>query len=116
MGLALPMRVQGFEADGSTWEEATTTDDISEGGCSFPVSRRVELVQVLLLFLPFPKRLRQYDPNAWAYRVCVLGRGRVHRPGPHLGGALVFFTWPPWGCVEEPPQRWLLPSTFPPPL
>ncbi|HKC12961.1 MAG TPA: PilZ domain-containing protein [Vicinamibacteria bacterium] len=116
MGLALPMRVQGFEADGSTWEEATTTDDISEGGCSFPVSRRVELGQVLLLFLPFPKRLRQYDPNESAYRVYALVRGLVHRPDRPRVGVMLFGKYPPRGFEEKPSRRYLLPSDLPPPL
>jgi hypothetical protein len=114
MGLALPMRVQGFEADGSTWEEATTTDDISEGGCSFPVSRKVELGQVLLLVIPLPKRLRQYDPNESAYRVYALVRGLVYRPDHPRVGVMFFGKYPPRGFEEQPTLRYRLPSDPPP--
>jgi hypothetical protein len=114
MGLALPMRVQGFEADGSTWEEDTTTDDISEGGCSFPVSRRVELGQVLLLFIPLPKRLRQYDPNETSYRVYALVRRLLHRPQRSRVGVMFFGKSPPQGFEEEPAARFLLPSDLSP--
>ena len=31
LGLAIPLRVQGFLADGTTWEEITTTVDVSTG-------------------------------------------------------------------------------------
>jgi hypothetical protein len=110
MGLALPMRVQGFEADGRTWEEDTTTDDISEGGCSFPVSRSVELGQVLLLFIPLPKRLRQYDPNETSYRVYALVRRLLHRPQRPRVGVMFFGKSPPQGFEEEPAARFLLPS------
>jgi hypothetical protein len=115
MGLALPMRVQGFNADGSTWEEDTTSDDISEGGCSFPASRKVELGQVLLLILPFPKRLRQYDPNEASYRVYALVRGLVYGIGRARVGVMFFGKFPPRGFEEKPAARYLLPSD-PPPL
>lgn len=114
MGLALPMRVQGFEADGSTWEEDTTTDDISQGGCSFSVSRRVELGQVLLLFIPLPKRLRQYDPNETSYRVYALVRRLLHRPQRPRVGVMFFGKSPPQGFEEEPAARFLLPSDLSP--
>jgi hypothetical protein len=115
MGLALPMRVQGFNADGSTWEEDTTSDDISEGGCSFPVSRKVELGQVLLLVLPLPKRLRQYDANEASYRVYALVRGLVYGIGRARVGVMFFGKFPPRGFEEKPAARYLLPSD-PPPL
>jgi hypothetical protein len=114
MGLALPMQVQGFNEDGSAWEEATATDDISEGGCSFPISRKVELGQVLLLLLPFPKRLRQFDPNETAYRVYALVRGLVYRPDRVRVGVMFFGKFPPQGFEEEPAAGYLLPSDLTP--
>ena len=63
VGLAIPLRVQGFLADGGTWEEITNTVDVSQGGACFPLTHEAELGQVLLLSLPMPKRLRQYDLN-----------------------------------------------------
>jgi len=52
--LALPVRVQGYFADGSTWEELTTTVDVSAGGACFSLAREAELGQVLHLSLPLP--------------------------------------------------------------
>jgi hypothetical protein len=59
--LAIPVRVQGYQGDGSTWEELTTTDDVSLGGICFPLTHEVELGQILHLNLALPRRLRQYD-------------------------------------------------------
>ena len=59
VGLAIPLRVQGFLADGGTWEEITNTVDVSQGGACFALTHEAELGQVLLLSLPMPKRLRQ---------------------------------------------------------
>ena len=61
LGLAIPLRVQGFLADASTWDEMTNTIDVSQGGACFQLSHEAELGQVLLLSLALPKRLRQYD-------------------------------------------------------
>ena len=61
LGLAIPVRVQGFRTDGSVWEEFSTTDDVSLGGICFPLAHDVELGHILFLNLALPKRLRQYD-------------------------------------------------------
>lgn len=73
--LAIPLRVQGFLADGTTWEELTTTVDVSYGGACFSLGHEAELGQVLLLSLALPKRLRQYDLTEPVYRVYSLVRG-----------------------------------------
>ena len=36
VGLAIPMRVQGFLADGTTWEEITTRSTSPPAGRAFP--------------------------------------------------------------------------------
>ena len=74
-GLAIPVKVQGFLADGTTWDEMTTTLDVSSGGACFPLARDAELGQVLLLTLALPKRLRQHDLTDTSYRVYTLVRG-----------------------------------------
>jgi hypothetical protein len=35
LGLAIPVRVQGYQAGGATWEELSTTIDVSERGACF---------------------------------------------------------------------------------
>jgi hypothetical protein len=110
MGLSLPVRVQGFNPDGTSWEEITTTDDVSQGGVSFPLKRPLDLGQVLLLALPLPKRLRQYDLNDTSYRVYALVRGMIHRPDNSRIGVMFFGKFPPRGFNENPGARYLLPT------
>jgi hypothetical protein len=110
MELAVPVRVQGFEPDGSTWEEMSSTDDLSAGGASFLLKHDVELGQVLHLLLPLPRRLRQYDWTDSSYRVYVLVRGIRHLPDGHRIGVMFFGKYPPRGFHERPAARFLLPS------
>ena len=108
--LAIPLRVRGFLADGGTWEEMTTTVDVASGGFSFALSHEVELGQVLLLALPLPKRLRQYDLNDVTYRVYTLVRGVRRRADQPRVGVMFFGKFPPRGFHERPAARYLLPS------
>jgi hypothetical protein len=110
VGLAIPLRVQGFLADGSTWEEITSTVDVSQGGACFPLTHEAELGQVLLLALPMPKRLRQYDLNDESYRVYSLVRGVRRRAEQPRVGVMFFGKFPPRGFQERPAARYLLPS------
>ena len=82
-GLAIPTRVQGFLADGSIWDEMTTTVDVSSGGACFKLVHEAELGQVLLLTLALPKRLRQHDLMDTSYRVYTLvgGSGAARTSG-----------------------------------
>ena len=110
LGLAIPLRVQGFLADGTTWDEITTTVDVSSGGACFPLSHEAELGQVLLLSLGLPKRLRQYDLNDASYRVYTLVRGVRRRADQPRVGVMFFGKHPPRGFHERPAARYLLPS------
>jgi hypothetical protein len=110
VGLAIPMRVQGFLAEGGTWEEIATTVDVSQGGACFPLTHEAELGQVLLLSLPMPKRLRQYDLNDASYRVYSLVRGVRRRADQPRVGVMFFGKYPPRGFQERPAARYLLPS------
>jgi hypothetical protein len=110
LGLAIPLRVQGFLADGTTWGEITTTMDISASGACFPLSHEAELGQVLLLSLALPKRLRQYDLNDASYRVYSLVRGVRRRADQPRVGVMLFGKYPPRGFHERPAARYLLPS------
>jgi hypothetical protein len=110
VGLAIPLRVQGFLADGTTWEEITTTVDVSRGGACFSLSHEAELGRVLLLSLPMPKRLRQYDLNDESYRVYSLVRGVRHRADQPRVGVMFFGKFPPRGFQDRPAARYLLPD------
>jgi hypothetical protein len=110
LGLAIPLRVQGFLADSSIWEELSTTSDVSVAGACFPLSHEVELGQVVLLSLALPKRLRQYDLNDASYRVYALVRGVRRRLDQPRVGVMFFGKYPPRGFRDRPAARYLLPS------
>jgi len=110
LGLAIPVRVQGFVGDGSTWSELSTTDEVSSGGASFPLSHDVDLGQVLLLSLALPKRLRQFDLSDASYRVFALVRGQRLRAEKARVGVMFFGKYPPRGFDERPGARYLLPT------
>lgn len=110
LGLAIPVRIQGFVADGTTWDEMTTTLDVSSGGACFPLTREAELGQVLLLTLALPKRLRQYDITDASYRVYTLVRSVRRRGDKPRVGVMFFGKYPPRGFHERPAARYLLPS------
>jgi hypothetical protein len=116
LGIAIPVRVQGFLSDGGTWEEICNTDDISAGGASFTMSHTVELGQVLHLSLNLPKRLRQYDLNDASYRVYSLVRGITRKGEQSRVGVMFFGKFPPRGFHERPSARFLLPSDSQPGL
>lgn len=110
LGLAIPLRVQGFLPDRSTWEEFSTTTDVSSGGACFPLVHEVDLGQVLLLSLALPKRLRQYDLNDVTYRIYSLVRGVRRRSDRPRVGVMFFGKFPPRGFEERPAARYLLPT------
>ncbi len=110
LGLAIPVRVQGFLAEGGTWDEMTTTIDVSPGGACFPLTHEAELGQVLLLTLGLPKRLRQFDLMDASYRVYTLVRGVRRRGEQPRVGVMFFGKYPPRGFSERPAARYLLPS------
>lgn len=110
LGLAIPARVQGYLADGTVWDEMTTTYDVSSGGACFPLAHEVELGQVLLLMLGLPKRLRQFDLMDASYRVFTLVRGVRRRADQRRVGVMFFGKHPPRGFHERPGARYLLPS------
>ena len=104
LGLAIPLRVQGFLADASTWDEMTNTIDVSQGGACFQLGHEAELGQVLLLSLALPKRLRQYDLMDASYRVYSLVRS-VRRRGEHPRIGVMFFGKHPAPRVQRAPGR-----------
>jgi hypothetical protein len=109
-GLAIPTRVQGFLADGSIWDEMTTTIDVSSNGACFGLTHEAELGQVLLLSLALPKRLRQHDITDASYRVYTLVRGVRRRADQKRVGVMFFGKHPPRDFNERPAARYLLPS------
>jgi c-di-GMP-binding flagellar brake protein YcgR len=110
IGMALPVRVTGFGDEGAAWEEVSSTEDLSQGGLSLRLNRRVELGQVLALSLEMPKRLRDFDLNEATYRVYGLVRGIIHKEDGDRVGVMFFGKYPPRAFHEKPGARYLLPS------
>jgi hypothetical protein len=104
----MPVRVQGFESEGATWDEMSTTDSISLGGAGFWLKHGVDLGQVLHVVLPLPQRFRQHDLNATSYRVYALIRSITRHDGRQRVGVMFLGKLPPRGFRERPTARFLL--------
>lgn len=106
--MRLPVRVKGWHADGSHWEELTTSSDTSEGGCSLELSHRVDIGHVLQLTMPLPKRFRRYALNDSTYRTYALVRV-ASRPAGRVG-VLFMGMNAPRDFLQNPGGRYLLPG------
>jgi PilZ domain-containing protein len=107
--LSMPVRVQGTDSDGSPWEEMTTCEDVSSGGCAFNLRHPVLTGQVLFLSLPLPKDYRRYALADPSYKSYALVRG-LAMAGVGVGRISVMFLGknPPKGYEENPGGRYLL--------
>lgn len=110
MGLSLPVRVQGFEIDGKSWEEMTTSEDASYSGCAFVLKHAVGQGQALHLSMPLPKHFRQYDITDPSYHIYALVRDITPAKSGARLGTLFLGKQPPKGFGENPASRFLLPS------
>ena len=107
MALRIPVKVDGFDADGP-WQEMTMSEDTSATGVAFTLRHSAVFGQVLLLSMPLPKRFRQYDLTDPSYRVYVVVR-RVE-PGRERNtlGVMFLGKTPPRGFEKNPAGRYLL--------
>lgn len=107
MALRIPVKVDGFDADGA-WQEMTMSEDTSASGVAFTLVHPAQFGQVLLLSLPLPKSFRQYDLTDPSYRVY----GVVRRVEPGRGRAVLGVMFlgksPPRGFEKSPASRYLL--------
>jgi hypothetical protein len=110
--MKVPVRVQGREPSGASWEEMTTCEDASTGGVAFTLQRHVRVGQILHLSLPLPIHFRQHDLAEASYR--VYGLVRNVRSGGRVG---VFFLgkYPPRGADALPAELFLMPGDPRPP-
>ena len=109
--MRFPVRVQGRNADGKTWEEMSSCQDASAGGVGLHLAHPVVLGQVLHLSMPLPQRFRQYDLTDASYRVYTLVRNA--RPAPAGGlrvGLLFLGKQPPRGTESRPGELYLMPG------
>src|SRR5258705_13896536 len=59
LGVALDMRVRGVDVAGLSFDEATLSNDVSRGGCSFHLTREVALgaqMELEIYRRPSPRR------------------------------------------------------------
>jgi hypothetical protein len=107
MALRIPVKVDGFDADGS-WQEMTMSVDTSASGVAFTLTHPAQFGQVLLLSLPLPKRFRQYDLTDPSYH--VYGVVRRVEPGRERSTLGVMFLGKnaPRGFEKNPAGRYLL--------
>ena len=82
VAMKCPVRVQGRDADGKTWEEMSTCEDASAGGVGLKLSRPVVMGQVLHLSMPLPAKFRQYDLTDPHDAQTVRTALALHRLGP----------------------------------
>jgi hypothetical protein len=109
--MRLPVRVQGRDPDGKTWEEMSNCEDASAGGVGLRLSHAVVLGQVLHLSLPMPQRFRQYDLTDPSYRVYTLVRNVRPAPDGALRIGVVFLgRHPPRGTQSLPGELFLMPG------
>jgi PilZ domain-containing protein len=107
MGLRIPVKVDGFDADGP-WQEMTMSLDTSSTGVAFPLRHPAQFGQVFLLALPLPKRFRQYDLTDPSYRVYGVVRRVEPRRDRSVFGVMFLGKTPPRGFDKNPAGRYLL--------
>jgi hypothetical protein len=110
VAVRIPVRVQGRDPNGSTWEEISSCQDVSVGGVGLTLKHPVQVGQVLHLSLPLPARLRQHDLTDPSYRVYALVRSVRPGAGAARLGLLFLGKHPPRGAESLPGGVFLLPG------
>jgi hypothetical protein len=111
VSMRFPVRIQGRDPDGSTWEEMSSCEDASAGGVGLKLTHPVVLGQVLHLSMPLPQRFRQYDYTDPSYRVYALVRNVRTVPGGSVRVGLLFLgKQPPRGAASRPGELFLMPG------
>ncbi len=111
MAMGIPVRVEGYDPDGSPWQEMTSTDDASQGGASFTLRHPHQVGQVLLLALPLPHRFRSYDLAETSFRTYALVRTiRTGEGETRHAGVMFLGRNPPAGFEQRPGGLYRLPE------
>lgn len=110
LGLKLPVRVSGHNAQGQPWTEMSTVLDVSSSGASFVLKHSAVRGNVLHLLVPLPKRFRSYDLGEASYHVYGLVRSARSDPDGTRVGVLFLGKTPPRGFEKEPAAIYLLPD------
>jgi hypothetical protein len=107
MALTIPVKVDGFDAEGP-WQEMTTSVDTSANGAAFTLRHPAQFGQVLLLSLPLPKRFRQYDLTDPSYHTYAVVRRVEPMKERAVLGVMFLGKSPPRGFEKNPAGRYLL--------
>ncbi len=111
MHMGLPVRVQGYDADGTAWTEMTMTEDTFWGGAGFMLKHPVVKGNALQLSLPLPKQFRRHDLTTVSYLVYALVRHSQPLTNGHARVGVMFIGRnPPRGFEQNRAGRFLLPS------
>lgn len=114
MSLSLPVKVQGYKADGSVWDEMSTLENASGSGAAFQVRHVIAKGNVLLVSMPLPKRFRRYDLSEPSYRTYALVRHVVSTLTGFRVGVMFLGKSGPRGFEKNPGGLYFLPSDPPP--
>jgi hypothetical protein len=107
MALRIPVKVDGFGADGP-WQEMTISEDTSAGGVAFTLLHPAQFGQVLLLSLPLPKRFRKYDFTDPSYHVYAVVRRAETNGDRTTVGVMFLGKSAPRGYEKNPAGVYLL--------
>lgn len=100
--MTLPIKVECKEIPDGTWQEVTRTNDVSPIGAGFHLKNKVDVGRMLMLLVPMPQKLRQYDYSDTQYKVYGLVRHCVDTgENFHVGVAFVGKN-PPVSYLENP--------------
>lgn len=107
MDIALPLRIEGHDPQGTPWQEMTRCADASSGGASFLTSVPVQTGQVLRLSMPLPRRFRTHDPMSPSYHVYAVVQSVESLENGSRVGVSFFGKTPPAGFEQNPGGRFL---------
>ncbi len=102
VGLWIPVRAQGRDPSGKTWEETTKSLDASPRGVAFVVRHPLKVGDLLQITLPLPRQLRSHDHAATTYRTYAVVASTVKVAAGTRVGAAFLGKDPPGGNAKKP--------------
>ncbi len=113
--LSIPVRIMGFNVDGTPWEEMTASVDLSKRGVSCSLKHKIVRGNVVLMTCAMPKPYRTHDLNEASYRVYALVRSvATDKNGGCRVGMLFLGKNPPRDYSKQPGGVYLMPGDAPP--
>ena len=110
MPIELPIRVKGYWADGTSWEELTAIEDASSLGVSLALQHPAKIGQVVHLVMPLPRTIRQFDFYSPKYEIYGLVRHAGVKDEDWRLGVQFLSKEAPRGFEERPWARYGLPA------